>query len=65
MSDLLRHLVAKLEEERVIIANDAIRGNSRDYAAYKELCGISKGLQKAIYIIDEAAQKLIEDEDNE
>tara|TARA_R110000824_G_scaffold294740_4_gene483141 strand:- start:4707 stop:4904 length:198 start_codon:yes stop_codon:yes gene_type:complete len=65
MTDVLEFLVKKLEDEREIIAKELIRGNAQDYAAYKERCGASNGLLRAIYIIEEAAKNLREDEDNE
>jgi len=63
MSDLLRHLSKKVQDELKIIEADMAMGNAIDFGAYKYACGIYRGLLVANNIIMETAERMEEDDD--
>lgn len=63
MSDLLRHLSKKVQDELKIIEGDMAMGNAVDFGAYKYACGIYRGLLVANNIIVETAERMEEDDD--
>jgi hypothetical protein len=63
MSDLLRHLSKRVQDELKIIEADMAMGNAVDFGAYKYACGIYRGLLVANNIIMETAERLEEDDD--
>lgn len=62
MSDLLRHLSKKVQEELKIIETDMAMGNAVDFGAYKYACGIYRGLLIANNIIIETAERMEADD---
>ena len=63
MSDLLRHLSKKVQEELRVIEADMAMGNAVDFGAYKYACGIYRGLLVANNIIIETAERMEADDD--
>lgn len=63
MSDLLRHLSKKMQEELKIIESDMAMGNAEDFGAYKYACGIYRGLLIANNILMETAERMEADDD--
>jgi hypothetical protein len=63
MSDLLRHLSKKVQDELRVIEADMAMGNAVDFGAYKYACGIYRGLLVANNIIIETAERMEEDDD--
>jgi hypothetical protein len=63
MSDLLRHLSKKVQEELRVIEADMAMGNAADFGAYKYACGIYRGLLVANNIIMEAAERMEVEDD--
>ena len=63
MSDLLRHLSKKVQDELKIIEADLAMGNAVDFGAYKYACGIYRGLLIANNIIAETAERMEADDD--
>jgi hypothetical protein len=63
MSDLLRHLSKKVQEELRVIEADMAMGNAADFGAYKYACGIYRGLLVANNIIIETAERMEADDD--
>ena len=63
MSDLLRHLSKKVQDELKIIEADMAMGNAVDFGAYKYACGIYRGLLVANNIIIETAEKMEKDDE--
>jgi hypothetical protein len=63
MSDLLRHLSKKVQDELRVIESDMAMGNAVDFGAYKYACGIYRGLLVANNIIIETAERMEEDDD--
>jgi hypothetical protein len=63
MSDLLRHLSKKMQEELRIIETDMAMGHAEDFGAYKYACGIYRGLLIANNILMETAERLEADDD--
>lgn len=63
MSDLLRHLSKKVQEELRVIETDMAMGNAVDFGAYKYACGIYRGLLVANNIIIETAERMEVDDD--
>lgn len=65
MSDLLRHIADKLDEESMYVAVELTKGSAKDYAEYKYACGVAAGLHKAMVVLQETSNSLKEAEDNE
>jgi hypothetical protein len=63
MSDLLRHLSKKVQDELKIIEADMAMGNAVDFGAYKYACGIYRGLLVANNIIIETAERMEADDE--
>jgi len=63
MSDLLRHLSKRVQDELKIIEADMAMGNAADFGAYKYACGIYRGLLVANNIIVETAERMEADDD--
>jgi len=63
MSDLLRHLSKKVQDELRVIEADMAMGNAADFGAYKYACGIYRGLLVANNIIMETAERMEEDDE--
>jgi hypothetical protein len=63
MSDLLRHLSKKVQDELRVIEADMAMGNAVDFGAYKYACGIYRGLLVANNIIVETAERMEEDDE--
>ena len=63
MSDLLRHLSKKVQDELKIIESDMAMGNAVDFGAYKYACGIYRGLLIANNLIVETAERMEADDD--
>jgi len=63
MSDLLRHLSKKVQDELRIIEADMAMGNAVDFGAYKYACGIYRGLLVANNIIIETAERMEADDE--
>ena len=63
MSDLLRHLSKKVQDELRIIEADMAMGNAVDFGAYKYACGIYRGLLIANNIIIETAERMEADDE--
>jgi hypothetical protein len=63
MSDLLRHLSKKVQDELKIIEADLAMGNAVDFGAYKYACGIYRGLLVANNIIAETAERMEADDE--
>jgi len=63
MSDVLRHLSKKIQEDLRNIEEDMAMGNASDFSAYKYGCGIYRGLLMANNHIMELAQYMENDDD--
>jgi len=63
MSDILRHLSKKVQDELRVIEADMAMGNAADFGAYKYACGIYRGLLVANNIIMETAERMEADDD--
>ena len=63
MSDLLRHLSKKVQDELRVIEADMAMGNAADFGAYKYACGIYRGLLVANNIIMETAERMEAEDD--
>ena len=60
---LLDHLNKKVEEQVELNIEALVRGGSQDYASYRELCGVIRGLQTAQREIADLVRKLKEADD--
>jgi hypothetical protein len=63
MSDILRHLSKKMQDELKIIEADMAMGNAVDFGAYKYACGIYRGLLIANNILMETAERMEADDE--
>lgn len=55
---ILAHVVKQLVEQRDTYTNAVSRGNAKDHAEYKHLCGLIQGLKHAEDIINDLVQKM-------
>jgi hypothetical protein len=55
---VLDHLHSKLEEQRKELVESLADGVAKDYPAYKELCGVIRGLLTAQREINDLVRKL-------
>ena len=61
--DIFDHLYHKLQE-RILNVNESLsNGSAKDYAEYRELCGVIRGLRSAQMEIQDLASRTKEDED--
>jgi len=63
MSDLLKHLSKKYNEEIKHMSDDMMLGNAKDFGAYQYACGIIRGLMIANSAIADIAQRMEENDD--
>ena len=58
--ELLHHKL----QERILNMNDSLsNGSAKDYAEYRELCGVIRGLRSAQIEVQDLASRTKEDED--
>lgn len=60
---ILEHLLKKLEEERQSFIQNLGDGAAKDYASYKEMCGVSRGLLLAQSEVNNLLQRLKDDDE--
>jgi tRNA(Ser,Leu) C12 N-acetylase TAN1 len=61
---ILEILNQKVEEQVELNIEALVRGGSQDYASYRELCGVIRGLQTAQREIADLVRKLKESDDD-
>jgi len=61
---ILELLDRKIEEQVKSHSEALIEGQSKDYANYRELCGVIRGLQTAQREIGDLVRKLKDDNDD-
>ena len=59
----LHHLLKEIAKERVMKEAACSGGNLKDFAEYKNLCGVIQGLSLAESIIKDLVQKLEHDDE--
>lgn len=64
MSDLLKYLSSKVQEEMDVLRDDLARGTAKDHGEYKYVCGIVRGLMIANALFADTAQKMETDDDD-
>jgi hypothetical protein len=60
---ILAYTVKQLVEQRESYAGAVSRGNAKDFAEYKHLCGLIQGLRQAEDIINDLVQKMEKSDD--
>lgn len=63
-NQILELLNKKLEEQVKSFSEALVSGRSEDYASYRELCGVIRGLQTAQREIGDLVRKLKDDNDD-
>jgi hypothetical protein len=63
-NQILELLNKKIEEQVKSHSEALIGGNSQDFASYRELCGVIRGLQTAQREIGDLVRKLKDDNDD-
>jgi hypothetical protein len=61
---ILELLNKKIEEQVKSHSEALVEGQSKDYAQYRELCGVIRGLQTAQREIGDLVRKLKDDNDD-
>lgn len=56
-------LIDKLAAHRNAVADSLVSGSSKDYAEYRELCGLIRGLETAQREVQDLAQNYLDDKD--
>ena len=59
----LHHLIKEIAKERVTKEVACAGGNLKDFAEYKNLCGVIQGLNLAESIVKDLVQKLERDDE--
>jgi hypothetical protein len=62
-TQVLHHLLRKIAEERAVKEVACSGGNLKDFAEYKNLCGVIQGLSLAESIAKDLVQKLEHDDE--
>jgi hypothetical protein len=60
---ILAYTVKQLVEQRDSYVYAVSRGNAKDHAEYKHLCGLIQGLKQAEDIINDLVQKMEKSDD--
>jgi hypothetical protein len=60
---ILAYTVKQLVEQRDTYVDAVSRGNAKDHAEYKHLCGLIQGLKQAEDIINDLVQKMEKSDD--
>jgi hypothetical protein len=63
-NQILELLNRKIEEQVKSHSEALVSGQPKDYAAYRELCGVIRGLQTAQREIGDLVRKLKDDNDD-
>lgn len=63
MSELLKYLSGKVQEEISVLSDDLARGTAKDHGEYKYACGIIRGLMIANALFADTAQRMENDDD--
>jgi hypothetical protein len=57
-------LKEKLQEQQRSCEESLVSGAAKDYAQYREICGVIRGLTSAIREIEDLSRNFLEDEDD-
>jgi hypothetical protein len=63
MSDILKYLSKKVQDDLKRLEEDTVMGKAEDFGAYKYACGIYRGLLIANAHIADLAQRMENDDD--
>lgn len=56
-------LIGKIAAHRSAVADSLVSGAGKDYAEYRELCGLIRGLETAQREVQDLAQHYLEQDD--
>jgi hypothetical protein len=62
-TQLLHHAVREIKKDVDPIQNALLTGQAKDYAEYRHLCGVLRGLATAESILKDLVQKLENDDE--
>ena len=57
-------LIDKIEEQASSAENFLSGGSPKDYAEYREVCGLLRGLRSAQVVIQDLSRKYMEEDDD-
>jgi hypothetical protein len=63
VNDLLKYLTNKLDKEIQDIETNLPTGQAEDYAKYRYMCGVYRGLWVAKNIINETSERMDENDE--
>ena len=56
-------LIERIEEQKTSAMQFLVEGGPKDFAQYKEVCGLLRGLQTSLSIIQDLSRNFLEDDD--
>jgi hypothetical protein len=62
-TQLLAHLASEISQQKKLHEAACSRGSPKDFAEYKNLCGVIQGLGIALEFINDLVQKLEHDDE--
>jgi hypothetical protein len=62
-TQLLQHVVRELKKEAEPVQSHLLTGQAKDYAEYRHLCGVLRGLTTAETTLKDLVQKLEKDDE--
>ena len=58
-------LKKRIEEQKSSAVEFLVSGGSKDYAQYKEVCGLIRGLEDTLANMEDLSRNYLEDDDND
>ena len=62
---IFQEINEKLDGQKENARDALLGGAAQDYAAYKELCGLIRGLETAQREVNDLAKKILEEDDDD
>ena len=61
---VFRVLIERIEEQKSSAVEFLIGGGSKDFAEYRNVCGLVRGLETARSLVEDLSRNYMEDEDD-
>ena len=57
-TDVLSLLVKQMDDEKLTVAESLVNGSAMDFAEYRRMCGVIRGLELGQRIVSEMMERL-------